>query len=516
MISQMNNTYYRPEWTCGKFHKEKSVAIMYNLIEGMSYFFEEESAILIGIILSTKRNDKIDVQKIQDKITIELNEITDFFDELLSLGIITKNIYTNTEIEYYRKSVLKNRLNNNKQEIDTEDTHLNLDSAERAYTDALGENAITNIMLELTYRCNEKCIHCYNPGAVRNQFDKNQRGERNEINLLDYKRIIEEFEEFGLFKVTLTGGEPFVRKDIWELLDYLYEKEIAIDIFTNGQAIINNADKIASYYPRTVSFSLYSGIPEDHDKITQVKGSYIKTISAIEQFAQFATPINIKCVVMKPNIQSYFTVKEIAKQYGIIVQFDLNVTDSVDGDTSPSESLRLTQEMLEIVLQDTDISKQLSYIEVQKGEMTRGLGDKVCGAGYDSFSITPEGYLQPCIAFPLTLGNLSNNNLKSIITNNGRLNHWRNLTPDDFKECYSYDYCSFCRICPGNNFVANGDPVVPSENNCAIAKYKFELSEKMNKGYKPLNGKTLEQCLTVFQTQEIIIEKRLSVNYRDN
>lgn len=90
-------------------------------------------------------------------------------------------------------------------------------------------------MIELTYNCSEKCIHCYNPGASRSDQELGMRQINKELTLDEYKNIIDQLYEQGLVRVTLSGGDPFSKKDIWELIEYLFYKDIVFDIYTNGQ-----------------------------------------------------------------------------------------------------------------------------------------------------------------------------------------------------------------------------------------------------------------------------------------
>jgi radical SAM protein with 4Fe4S-binding SPASM domain len=504
--------YFRPTWTCGKLNLANRVALMYNLIEGYSYFFEKESALLIGEILNTDKNSEIDLIQLKKVVNTDDTHIRKFLDELASIGLVSNYLPSQKEIESYRFKV--GSLNKSTFNYDSSPSS-STKNAETLYSKAIGSSAISSVMLELTYSCNEMCLHCYNPGATRNKTEKNGRGTRKEMTIEEYKKLIDDLDELGVYKITLTGGEPFVKSEVWELLDYISSKNIAIDIFTNGQKIESYIEKLLSYYPRLIGLSLYSGTPEIHDKITRVKGSFNKTINVIQQLSEYGTPTTLKCVVMQPNVSSYFQVKEIAKEYGAQVEFDLNVTDSVEGDKCASKSLRLTEEMMEIVLTDPEISNQLSFSEIKNGVKTRALEDKICGAGLDSFCVTPEGHLQPCVAFPYSFGNITEQEgINAIITNNEDLAWWRMQGAENLLGCYTHDYCSYCRVCPGNNFVENGNPLIPSENNCAIAKMKFNFAQKLKNGYSPLNGKTLETRLLEVQPPEKQYKRINSKNFR--
>ena len=71
--------YYRPEWTCGRYNSEHRVAICYNLISGITYFFEDYSAMVIGEILSIPRNGDFNLADISNKLNIAIDSILPFF-----------------------------------------------------------------------------------------------------------------------------------------------------------------------------------------------------------------------------------------------------------------------------------------------------------------------------------------------------------------------------------------------------------------------------------------------------
>lgn len=324
-------TYYRPEWTCGRYSKEKQVALMYNLIEGMSYLFEDYSAEVIGEILSAEKNGQVSIDDVSQHTLIDKESLSPFFTELITLGLLTTEIPTVQSIDIYRKRTGKKRREQPqsiKQEI-REDLPQEISGAERDYFDRVG--GVTNVMFELTYNCSEKCIHCYNPGATRNDTEISRRGDRTELQLDDYKRIIDELYDLGLTKVCLSGGDPFSKPTVWDIINYLYQKGVATDIFTNGQSIVKDVQRLANYYPRVVGVSVYSGIAEDHDYITRVKGSWERTMSVVKQLSEVGVPMNLKCCIMRPNVKSYHLVADIALQYGAVAQFAVSLINSLDG-----------------------------------------------------------------------------------------------------------------------------------------------------------------------------------------
>ena len=505
--------YYRPVWTCGRYNEEAQAAIYYNLITGMSYFFESHSAMVIGEILSVPRNGTINLETIGKKLNIAMESLVPFFHQLEQIGIVSSVFPTEEIIADYRKRV--SEYNCQQQQTVERTTQEKLpyaiSNAERLYTEKVG--GITSVMLELTYRCSEKCIHCYNEGATRNDDEISKRGDRVELTLDDYKRIIDELYDLGLVKVCLTGGDPFSKFFAWELIDYLYNKGIAFDVFTNGQAIVNNVERLANYYPRLVGVSIYSGIPEVHDYITRIKGSWERSLKVVRQLSDLGVPMNLKCCVMRPNVKSYYLVADIAKEYGAVPQFEINLTDSIEGDRCVSKYLRMTKEQLEIVLRDDNVPLYVGKEAPNYGGQKKLEENNACGAGDNSLCITPEGNVIPCCAFHTLFGNLKEQSILKILSESKELAYWRRLTLKDYEECGKYDYCAYCNLCPGNNYIEHGTPLKASEVNCFVAKVRSELAQKMMQGYDPLNGMTLQERLSELEDYvPIILQREMSEN----
>lgn len=496
MTSELVNIF-RPEWTCGRYDEKHRVAIYYNLIEGMAYFFEEESASVIGEILHLGRNGCMSIGLLSKNTCLSEETLRPFLEELKHLNLITSFLPSHKTIEMYRRDLYKNRSNVIIDDIPNRDSlPIAKNTAEMEYSDRT--RGIGGIMIELTYNCSEKCIHCYNIGATRNDSEKSYRDVGNNLSLEEYKRIIDEFYDEGLYKVCLTGGDPFVNPFIWDIIDYLYQKDIAFDIYTNGLVLEGKIDKLLNYYPRLVSISLYSNEAEVHDYITRVNGSWKKTMNVIDDLSGKMMPMTLKCCVMRPNLKTYRGVAQIGRDYGIPVQFELNITDSLEGDKCASRHLRLTEEQLEVVLCDLETPMYVGKEVDNFGAIKRNLEQNGCSAGLDSFNITPDGKLIPCCAFHLELGNLHTESVKEILNHSDKLKWWRDLKLKSFEECGRKEYCDFCNLCPGNNYSEHGTPIKCSENNVYMAKVRYNLMLKMKQGNSPLGGKELGEKLADF------------------
>lgn len=500
---------YRPEWTCGRYNEEKRIAIMYNLIAGFSYFFEEYSATVIGEILKSRRNDYVFPEEVAINTGISLESLCQFFLLLIQCGLLTTEMPTKEGIACYRKAIFETK-NATPSWVDApikEKLPMDVSNAEQSYFGAIDDGkTICSCMFELTYRCSEMCIHCYNPGATRNNTEVSHRGDFKELSIDDYKRIIDDMCDHGLVKVCLSGGDPFSVSFTWELLDYLYEKEIAVDIYTNGQRITNDIKRLANYYPRIVGVSIYSGVPEDHDSITRIPGSWHKSMQVVKELYELAVPMNLKCCVMQPNLHSYYMVADIAKEYGAIPQFEINITESNEGDIC-AKYLRLTEEQLQVVLRDKNLALYVGKEAPNYGGQKRDLSLCSCGAGTTGFCMSPNGDLRACTTFTQSYGNLRIQSVEEILTGSTELKKWRTAVIGDYEECGKYDYCDYCNLCAGLNYIEHGDFRKPAETNCYMAKCRYTLAHKLMAHNEQITREQFIDALRKLPIEEVVLRR---------
>lgn len=485
---------YRPEWTCGRYSPKAGTAIMYNLISGKSFFFESHSAAVIRELLNIPKNGYRSLESLSKSTGISSVSIRDFMGILAGKGLVTDRLYSREETEAIRRNQGRIFRETQVTRDDLWDAEqLQVSGAEQRYAQSLGlDMTVPTAMIELTYNCSERCIHCYNSGAARNDCEVSHRG-RKEMTLDDYKRVIDELYGHGVCRICLSGGDPFSKPHVWDIIDYIFRKDIAMDIFTNGQAITGCADRLAWYYPHLVGLSVYSAVPEVHDSITRVPGSLGKTLSVAGQLSDLGVNMAFKCVIFRTNVKSYHTVKGLAKRYGAVPKFDVNLSNGIDGDVSVVANLGIPDEVMEIVLRDSDIPLHVS-LNTESNLMAKPLDAFPCNAGIQSFSITPEGDLQPCCAFPLSFGNLQEAPMADILKA-GPLKRIRGISIGDIRGCGRQEKCGYCFLCIGNGFIEHGSLSEPPAGCCHLAELRYNLMRKLKEGKDPLEGKTVEDRL---------------------
>ena len=151
------------------------------------------------------------------------------------------------------------------------------------------------VVWNYTSKCNLKCVHCYN--------DSGMEKESNESTTEEAKVILDDLADFGVPSVLFSGGEPFVRKDLFELLNYAGGKGLRTVISTNGTMITPDAAKIVkdagvSY----VGISL-DGIGEINDKFRGVKGAFDSTVKGIRNCMAAGVRVGLRLTLTKQNVQ---------------------------------------------------------------------------------------------------------------------------------------------------------------------------------------------------------------------
>ena len=485
---QAETILFRPKWTCGRFHKESETAIMYNLSTGLSYLFENESSTVISVILDYKRGSSFKVEDLCSRSHYELSDLEGFIEVLIDNGLLS---LIETIEDPFHSNELANQINkplvNDSQSIINE---TEIVFAKRT------NNRVADVVLELTYNCSEKCIHCYNPGATRNNDEISFRSNFGTLSFGDYKRIIDELNDLGVVKVCLTGGDPFSNKDIWGIVSYLYEKEIAFEIFTNGLGLLGKEQRLASLFPLDIGLTIYSTNPDVHDRITRVPGSLKKTLEVLANLHKIGVPLIIKCPLMRLNFKDYPKVIALGETYNAEVQIDGRLLDSSDGDECVSNYLRLSEEQLKVVLMDNRVQFHVGKDLEEFGALNRNQKDVACLAGMNNICITPDGNVIPCVCFHSPIGNVQSHSLKEILTNNPMLKKLSEMTYEKYPFCGKEEYCKYCMLCPGLNFSKHGKIEVPAEDNCYFAKIRHQLVKEIREGKDPLKGITIEEALS--------------------
>ncbi len=157
---------------------------------------------------------------------------------------------------------------------------------------ALALEGFETLFLELTARCNQRCVHCYASASPEASAH---------LDRARCEALLDEARELGFERVQLTGGEPLLHEDVVALAARAGERGLACELYTNG-LLLEGAllDELAALRP-AFAFSFYSHRAEVHDAITRTPGSQRRTLAAIEAVLARGLPARAAIVVMREN-----------------------------------------------------------------------------------------------------------------------------------------------------------------------------------------------------------------------
>lgn len=479
-IGADSNGIFLPPWIAGRYNEPEQVAIVFNNLIGQSFLFEGVSAKLVGKLLEYDYYEPIRVRELVLDFGCTLGDIIQFFVELSDNKIIVAGHPSEEDIRKIRRKVIREKKQFLKKSKGTENLQSIFELVDTDYRDKIENQGIPySVSFELTYGCNEMCLHCYNPGSSREECIA-KKVASDEMKLDDYKTVLEQLAAMGVPKILFTGGDPFMKKDFIEILKYAHQRKFAISIYTNGQAMFNHQqyyDEVLNCYPHTIGLSLYSIEPQIHENITRVPGSCKKTMAIAERFSNDGVDLLVKCPIMRINKDSYKAIYEYAISINAVPEFEVNITSSVEGDNYAVNYLRLTEEEMTVLLKDPIIPLSTERKNISRF-MERSLDMGFCGAGIDGINIKPNGDVSPCIAFTAPCGNVKTRAVKDIWDNSETLKRVRKLTYGDSDRCGRESYCKYCNRCIGQSYSEHGVPEDYSTDNCFIAKIREKIDNK--------------------------------------
>lgn len=247
--------------------------------------------------------------------------------------------------------------------------------------------------LELTRRCNLRCVHCY-LGDQAAQWLLQDR----ELDAAAVKAAISDWVEAGCLYLTLTGGEPLLRPDFPEIYRHARESGLVVTVFTNGTLV---ADETAALFracpPRKVEISLYGATAATHDAITGVPGSHARAWAGIRRLQDAGVRVVLKTVLMKPNLAEREALERQAAAIGAAFRHDAAIFPCLDGARAPL-ALRVAPE--EAVRADlATAERRAMWREKIAQTAAHPAGERLyaCAAGRSAFHADPFGGLSPCL-----------------------------------------------------------------------------------------------------------------------
>lgn len=266
------------------------------------------------------------------------------------------------------------------------------------------KECVALIQLEYNYTCNFKCKHC----AIEKFKQKNGRT----LTISDIKRIADQVDAMGLASICVSGGEPLIFPDLEDIINAIGPERFIISIDTNGWLLTE--DKIKWLVEKGVDRVHLSvdGLESNHDDFRRTKGSWKRSIAAIDLCKKHGLDVIINIVATKSMVSS----GELIKQLDFVAKFDYHTSIIFAKPVGAFEQYK--DEILD--------TKDINYIQ----SLHRQLGGKYdtsthlspnCGYEFGCFcfkrhfSITAYGDVLPCPWIPIKMGNIFEEDLQTIV-----------------------------------------------------------------------------------------------------
>lgn len=325
-----------------------------------------------------------------------------------------------------------------------------------------------NGTFELTERCNLACRMCY----VRHPLgDAAQRAR--ELSAAQWLELARQANEGGMAFLLLTGGEPFVRPDFFDIYSPLARMGIFLTLFTNGTLLTDSvAARLAESPPHRTEISLYGATFETYEAVTGVPGSYARCCAGIEAMVKHRIPLGLKSTLTRINVGELEAMRAMARNWGVPFSAACLVTGRRDLAPSEAASCRLSPTQY-AELKATD---RASDTETTEATLRSGaVGDEnnfFCSAGKSSFTVNAAGEMNPCLdlnqpaARPLEIG---------FPAAWEAVQRFVEEAPPLALECAACDIRHLCFRCPGRSHTETGTLNAPVPYLCAIARARKGL-----------------------------------------
>ncbi len=265
--------------------------------------------------------------------------------------------------------------------------------------DLLRSYSASSAVVGLTYKCQCKCVHC-SAGSY-------EKDSLNEMSYEEVTRILESAAKLGVPRINLSGGEPLLRKDIFDIVSFASKRFVTV-LESNGQLLDDNAVlRLKKSGVSCVSVSIDSYKPDIHDKLRGLGGCFEKAVMGIKNCVKNKIPCLISTYITSEradleNIKGIMALARKLKVMAVRVMPPRPV-----GSFSCREASLLSKEQERYIEENIDHS--LAYF--------KGIpAPKICGIFIRStFYVSPYGEVQPCAFMPLSFGNIREEGLGPIL-----------------------------------------------------------------------------------------------------
>ncbi|MCK4476468.1 MAG: radical SAM protein [Methanophagales archaeon] len=314
-----------------------------------------------------------------------------------------------------------------------------------------------HVVWEMTSRCNLKCIHCHAFGGDASYAE-------DELSKEEGMALIDQIASSDIRSFVFTGGEPLLREDLFDLIEYAKSMGFTVFIATNGTLITKEVAKLLREFDVGVVIGLDAMNPEIHDRIRGVEGAFDAVIEGIENCIAENLYLHLNIVASRPNFDEIERIIDFGTEIGVYSYFiyrfvpfgrgeEIRDYELGRGDFKAFLDLILEkQREVRAIIIPVASPEYWAYVLQKRGIHSRRIINFLgrffggCLAGKGMMYIKPNGDVWACPFLPVHVGNVRKERIDRI---------WENL------EKFGYEYTN-----AGGNSDCNGCEYAPVCGGC--------------------------------------------------
>jgi SynChlorMet cassette radical SAM/SPASM protein ScmE len=345
------------------------------------------------------------------------------------------------------------------------------------------------VVIAITGRCNLACKHC---------FYAHEMAMLEDLSTNTWLKFFDELEACRVLKVKITGGEPFIREDIFELIESIIHHKMRFALTTNGTLIsaetIRRLQAVAKRMDN-IQVSIEGSRADIHDRL-RGKGSYELARRGLKALISAKLPVSARITVTPFNLDDLSDACRGLVELGvksIIIDecfpFGEGEKNAADLLLTPDQFARAMHIVANFsqaypgilqlqpghIIIYSRLKAEKELVPVSGGSTADGRGGHLseCGAALKIISVLHSGQYVPCLLLPqLHLGEIGKDNLKDIWNNSQILQDLRkrqNISLAEIEECGGCSYLGLCNGgCPAIPYQQNGSLEKPDRSRCCL------------------------------------------------